>query len=357
MKSRIVSVAAVMAVCLSASSEMKALSSGTGLEASVAVDSVGQFDVSKDGKSSDAINVREAELTFFAPVDHQFDAVLSLAAHREHGVSVFELHEATIGSSKLLPGLSFRVGQFFLGLGRLNRVHRHDWPFISAPKVFRKFFDSEGVIDAGAEASYLLPLPFYLEVIAGVTNGWTYGHAHDEGKKPVVPTHYARIGGFIDGGEAFGLALGLNYLGRKSATREQMQLVGLDGVAKGDIGGIGYLLQSEAWLRTLKPDSGDEDKSAGAYVFPQVQFSKSLLAGVRLDYFTVLSLEDASGEKLKNSEQAIVPTITYKSSEFATFKLAYHHAVSSQEGQDDQTDRSVELQATFILGAHPAHDF
>src|SRR5690606_7614345 len=77
-------------------------------------------------------------------------------------------------------------------------VHRHDWPFISAPKVHSEFFDQEGVADSGLEYSVLLPTPFFLDLTLGATNGWTYGHAHTEGTKPRQPNQYVRLATYTD---------------------------------------------------------------------------------------------------------------------------------------------------------------
>ena len=127
-----------------------------------------------------------------APIDQTFNGVLSFAAHREEGETVAEVHEAYLSTSNLIPRSTIRVGQFFLGVGRLNRFHRHEWSVIFAPHVQENFFGEEGALDSGVEYSWLAPLPFYLETTVGLTNGFTYGHAHNEGEKPRKPTHYAR---------------------------------------------------------------------------------------------------------------------------------------------------------------------
>ena len=170
---------------------------GTGLSTAIAIDSVGTLKATKDDRATDDFDIREAELSMYAPIDYLFDGNLSLAAHKERGVFVFELHEAAISSNKLIPRTSFKLGKFFLGIGRLNRFHRHDWPFVSAPKVFSEYFGAEGVIDSGGELSYLLPTSFYLNVNMGVTNGWVYGHSHNEGKKPKLPLTMQELAPFL----------------------------------------------------------------------------------------------------------------------------------------------------------------
>lgn len=353
-------------VCFSSCS-LAAAADGSGLAVGVAVDLLGSFNLDRGHEASDALNPREVELSLTAPVDSKFEGVLSLAAHREHGQYLCELHEATLSSSKLLPRSQLRLGQFFLGVGRLNQVHRHDWLFISAPKVHEEFFGSEGVLDSGGEYSYLLPTALYVNLTLGATNGWVYGHSHCGGEhdhshcggeKPRTPTHYARLGTFFDVKEDMGLALGLNVLSRTAADGTRMQLLGLDAVSKYSPGSFSpFLLQAEAWQRRVSSATGSQELALGAYLYPQLGFSSAYFAGLRLDYFTQASLKDAKGKQLANYDIDVVPTFTYKSSEFASFKLAYNHKTAYQEHQDAKNHQVLELQSTFILGAHPAHAF
>lgn len=332
-------------------------SDGTGLQTSIAVDMVGDFKVGKESTASDRLIVREAEASFYAPVDHIFDGLLSLGAHPEGGETLFEVHEAVLSTTKLVPRSKVKIGQFFMGLGRLNRVHRHDWPFISAPKVHQTFFGEEGVLDSGIEYSWLLPTETYFDLTIGVTNGWVYGHAHTEGEKPRKPTHYARWATFtsLGSGDA---QLAAVYLGRRAADGIETRLAGLDGVAKWKDGKVlTWLVQSEVWQRRQQPIVGDEETSLGAYVFSQYGLSEEALFGVRLDHFTVTSLKDAAGDPVANGVNAFVPTLTYRPSEFSSLRLAYNHEVSKQANTDDRTNRFLEAQAVYILGAHPAHDF
>lgn len=330
----------------------------SGLKTSASVDMVGAFKADKSSDATDRFDVREAEIMFASPIDHLFDGVFSVAAHREDGVAMLEVHEAHLSSTKIIPRSRFRLGQFFLGVGRLNRFHRHEWPFIFAPKVHHVFFGSEGALDTGGEYSFLTPLPFFLELTTGVTNGWTYGHSHSEGKKPRKPTHYGRLTTYFDLPGNGGTQTGLNYLSRTAADGEQMTLLGIDMVAKWRHAGVlNVLLQGEAWQRRMKPLRGKEETAFGAYLFPQYAWNSSLQAGVLLDYYTVPTLKDITGSKVSNSENRVVPTITYKASEFSSLRIAYDWSTKKQDDQKDQNIQTIQTQATFMMGAHPAHDF
>lgn len=331
---------------------------GTGLKASASVDMVGTFKGNKESAAKDEFVIREAELLLTAPIDQLFQGQLSFAAHREGGESVAEVHEAFISTSKLIPRSTIRVGQFFLGVGRLNRFHRHEWPVVFAPRVHEQFFGTEGALDSGIEYSYLAPLPFYLEATVGVTNGWTYGHTHNEGEKPKEPTHYGRLATYLDLPYDGGAQLAYNFLSRTDSVNDKVTLNGIDLTAKWrEAGVLNFLLQGETWLRNKRPHDGGEEKTFGSYLLPQYAVDSQLFLGVMVDHYTVLTLKDITGKHIDNSIVSCAPTITYKASEFSTLRLAYDWQLDKQEGRDDRTDNRLEVQANFIIGAHPAHDF
>ena len=55
--------------------------------------------------------------------------------------------------------------------GLTNQIHEHDLPFIDRPDVLVQFFGEEGLVEKGGEATWVPPLPFYLELLGGVFNG------------------------------------------------------------------------------------------------------------------------------------------------------------------------------------------
>ncbi len=331
---------------------------GTGLQTAIAVDVTGEFSANKKSSASDLFEVREAELMLYAPIDHLFDGILSMAAHRENGESYFEIHEAAISSTKLIPRSKIRVGQFFLGIGRLNQFHRHDWFFITPPKVHETFFASEAATDTGFEYAWLAPLPVYLEATVGITNGWTYGHGQDQAEKPRKPTHYGRLMTYADLFSGGGMQLGVNYLARQDAPGTEMTLIGADLTAKWrEADYMNFLFQSEVWHRTMQPRNADVNRDLGAYIFPMIGFNKEWQCGVRFDYFAAQSLKDELGRKVAKYTTAIVPTATWRPSEFSKFSLAYNYSRDSQEHTETKVEQTIEIQSVFIIGAHPAHDF
>ncbi len=327
---------------------------GTGLDISAAVDGVGQF----GPEGTNRIDVREAEFLFFAPIDHLFDGQVSFSAHTETTGLFAEVHEAYLASTRLIPRSRFRIGQFFLGFGRLNQFHRHDWPFTTAPIVHNRFFAAEAAKDTGIEYSWLTPLPFYFDVTVGITNGWVFGHAHTIGTKPYMPTHYLRALTYFDLPGKGGLQTGFNYVGRKNDVGKAFTYLGIDATAKWrEAQVMKFLVQSELWLRLERPKAGSNVDTLGFYLYPEYALGDGFSAGLRFDYLTVTNLAFATGGKVSNFEIGLTPQFTWKPSEFSTVRLSYTYQAQYQATRYIGYQRYLELQTIFIIGAHPAHDF
>lgn len=322
---------------------------------------------SLDDSSDNKLDVRSAELMLYGPIDHVFDGVLNVAAHNVEGEFHLALHEGYIGSSKLIPQSRFRIGKFFLSVGRLNGFHQHDWPFISAPKVHREFLNpgshsaiqAEGAADSGVEYSWLLPTDRYIDLTMGVTNGYCFGHCHTEGHRPPYPLHYLHPTTFFDWGSGEGLLWGVTYLGRKDSASVKTDLVGMDWTYKAREGKrLKWLVQTEVFHQTQSAPDAKRSEKSGFYIYPQYGVNDQLSFGFRFDGFSHLNMEfESTGERRQDFDYALVPSLTYKPSEFSTFRLAYSHEVDTTQGTDDVQDRQVQMQFTYIMGAHPAHEF
>ena len=329
----------------------------------VAVDTLasGGFDRGADNQ----VNVRSGEILLYGPVDHIFDGVLNVAGHNHDGHFHVQLHEAYIGSSRLIPQSRFRVGKFLLNVGRLNNFHQHDWPFVTAPKVFREFFSpggtilqAEGVADSGLEYTWLLPTKRFIDITVGVTNGYCYGECETPGQKPPYPLYYVHPTTFFDYGDGKGMLLGASYMSRKNASYQKTDLYGIDLTYKVRHGKrLKWLVQSEVFYQVQSVTDAEGTRKYGFYIYPQYGLNERLSLGFRVDGFSHLNLKDESGANQKDYDYALVPTVTYKTSEFSTVRLAYAHEVDTTAGHDNKMNRQIMLQLTFLLGAHPAHDF
>jgi hypothetical protein len=328
---------------------------GTGLQTLAAGDLLGEFGSKTLSTRPNLLGLREVEIGVFAPADYLFDGVAILAAHDEGGTLNAEVHEVYLGSSKLIPNSRIRAGYYFLNIGRLNSLHRHDWPFTSAPPTHERFFAKEAVTDGGAEYSWLVPfLPFYLDLTFGVASGYNFGHAHGRGPAPIVPTHYLRAVHYASVGDTSGMQWGLNYIGRKTALEGQMTLLGLDWVAKiRELSQLRWFFQAEAWFRDQQPT-----QELGGYFFAQYGLPDTRLeVGLRIDGHTQLNLQNAQGVRVSNLEYGFVPQLTFKPSEFTQLRASLETQFALRSGANELRNHVLQLQTIFILGAHPAHEF
>lgn len=330
-----------------------------GLQTNVAVDLVGAAPLRRVPSQDAHFLPREAEISLYGPIDHIFDGLLGLAAHFEDGKAGFEIHEASIASTKLIPNMRIRMGQFFLGVGKLNATHRHDWPFIDAPAVQKKFFGSEGVSDSGIEVATQLPVSHPIEFTAGVTQGWTFGHTHSAGDAPKTPTHFGRLATFFSLPSNGGHLIALNYVGRTDGNKQKTDLIGIDSTMKWREGKtLPFLMQSELWWRSLKPHNERPSESLGFYLYPQVSLTDDLYFGLVYDQYSPTNLVDVTGQRVFQKETAWIPNLTWKPSEFSTLRLnTTWQFESKQKAKDTPLQSFIQFQSVFILGAHPAHDF
>ena len=81
------------------------------------------------------------------------------------------LAEANLTLMALPFNTQAKLGMMRVRFGLTNQIHEHDLPFIDRPDVLVQFFGEEGLVEKGGEATWVPPLPFYLELLGGLFNG------------------------------------------------------------------------------------------------------------------------------------------------------------------------------------------
>jgi hypothetical protein len=327
---------------------------------------------------------REVELNFFGQIDpFAFAEVRIEAGEEEPGPETsVSLAEATITLLALPAGLQAKLGQMRSRFGLTNVIHEHDLPFIDRPNVLRNFFGDEGLTEKGVELTWLPDLPFYLEGLVGVFNGdnetaFGYGRI----TQPLVT---GRLRTFIEASDTGAIQLGIS--GAHGQTRERLgsTILGFD--AK-------YKYRPDGWLHPLLTLSGEAlysirsvDESSDVDVAIDTD-GDGIPDSVETTTITSKSTRDAFGWYLHGAVQpfrrwelaarydssqfpdrpgyewAIQPYVSFFPSEFLRFRLGYKHTERDRRSlfaDNEATARIVDellFQATFILGAHPAHPF
>ncbi len=332
-----------------------------GLKITASLDAISAYSLSDGDDQGFDLNIRSAEMMLYGSVDHYFDGVLNFAGHTENGEFVLELHEGYISVNRLLPYSNLKVGKFFLGVGRLNQFHQHEWPFIDAPKAHKVFFSDEAVADTGIEYTLIAPMDHYLSLTLGVTRNYCYGHCHQDIAKPPRPLMYGHLKTFFSQSTQKGLQLGLSFINRKNSEDIQTNLVGIDATYKNRQGKrLKWLLQSEVYFQHQDniPSSVKKTEHIGGYSHIQYGFNPSHMLGLRFDGFSQIDREfETVAQHRGQFDYGFTPTYTWKPSEFSSLRFAYQVNINTLEGEADEVIQLAQLQFNYILGDHPAHEF
>jgi hypothetical protein len=333
---------------------------------------------------------REIELSFFGQVDPYARAEVRIEAAEEFEDGERDLHLGLAEAHLTLLTLPFstqaKLGFMRSRFGLLNPLHMHALPQPDRPNVLVRFLGEEGLRESGGELSWIAPTPFFLETLVGVFNG---DNEESFGRGSLRhPLLTGRIRTFFDMG-----AFGAVQLGGSAAAGYFAQGVTVNDFNTGEVLDftdnhrsilwgldLKYKYTPEGWQHALvtlgaealmsrrratvvgDPD-GDGVETAeerqrnrmGWYAYAEVQPWRRWLAGVRYD--------NTQFPVTPGREWAVEPYLAFMPSEFLRFRLAYKHTERSHRDGFNDSGASARIvdellfQATFILGAHPAHPF
>jgi len=317
---------------------------------------------------------REVELSLFGQIDPYASAVVRIEAGeegrgQETGVT---LAEAYLTLLTLPFGTQARLGQVRNRFGWSNEVHEHDLPWVDRPNVMRNFLGREGLQEKGVELTLVPDLPFYIEALAGIFNG---DNATAFGRGTLQhPLATGRLRTFFELGDEHAIQLGMSVASGQTDDRNRSTILGWEWRYKYRPDGWLHpliTLTGEALYSVRKADVGVDldgdgtidqvDKRQrnhwGWYTGLEVQPFRRWAGGVRYDW--------SQYPINPGWEWAIEPYVSFWPSEFLRFRLAYKHTDRSPQTRDafnlnDSSARKVDellFQASFILGAHPAHPF
>ncbi len=315
---------------------------------------------------------REVEVALFGQVDPFARAEVRIeASETSPGTDTqVSLAEANMTLLTLPYGFQAKLGQMRNRYGLTNPIHEHDLPFVDRPNVLRNFFGDEGLVEKGVEVTWVPDfLPFYLEALAGVFNGdnstaFGYGRI----TQPLVT---GRLRTFFELSDTSAIQLGISGATGQTPDRLSSTILGYD---------MKYKYRPEGWLHPLLTVS-----SEGLYSMRRVEE----LVTVDDNLVGKKSTRDAFGWYLQGEVQpvrrwafgarydasqfptqpgfewAIGPYVSFFPSEFLRFRLGYKYTERDRTqitpfNQNDATARAVNevfFQASFVLGAHPAHPF
>ncbi|MHB8877328.1 MAG: zinc-regulated TonB-dependent outer membrane receptor, partial [Myxococcaceae bacterium] len=323
----------------------------------------GGHDPTKNG-----FNLQQLELSIGAAVDPylRFD---SNVVFSQLGVEIEEAY----GTTLTLPyGLQARAGQFLTRFGRLNNTHPHAWDFIDQPFAVGKVFGGEGNRGLGLEASWLTPLPWYVEVLGSATDATgeatarSFFGATDLGvRSPLDLQLTGAVKQFFALSDPLSLAAGVSYANGPNPTghRNRSEVYGADLYLKyrplegGDPTIVA--LQAEVFYRRRQvPGEVLADVQGYGYLF--WRFDLRWATAVRYEYGSAAYGRDGRpgadplDPEWSSDRHRVSANATFWPTEFSRLRL--------QGSADFATFRDAPTYAAFlafelVVGAHGAHRF
>ena len=286
-------------------------------------------------------NLQEIEMAVQSVIDPYVRADVFLS-FSEIGV---ELEEGYLTSLSLPAQLQLRAGKMKLPFGRFNEKHLEIWNFVNDPLINDRILGSEGLNEFGVVASVIFPVPFFLQLEGGMSQGDNTGNFDGSRKQDFAGV--SRLSASVDISDRTTIlvgtsgAMGFNATGVGNLT----QIYGGDLLFKWKPSTHkGVTWQSEYIYRKRKTLLADETEG-GAYTEVIGQLGKRWQIGGRVDYLGV----PVNTEKRYRAS----PMIRFMPSEFFSLRTQYDY-------EDSNVTTPVHagfLQAIFSMGPHGSHKF
>ena len=341
---------------------------------------------------NNGFSLRNAEIAQDGAVDPYFkgfaNIVLKLDKNNETQI---ELEEAYAQTTALPGNLQAKAGQFFAQFGRQNSQHPHQWAFVDEPIILNRAFGPEGLRNVGAQASWLVPLPFYTETFLGVFNGQggtafgfrNPGEADTAGvnrlhgrattdrilRGPGDLLFVPRIASSFDLTDQQVLLAGASAAvgPNDTGTDRRTQVYGLDFYWKWKAANADQGFPFVSWQTELlyeRFQAGADPLAPTALAAETLQdwgMYSQVLWGFKPRWIAGLRGEHANGNRgafdpndiYRGERTRVSPDITFFPSEFSKLRLQYNY----DHGELFGDAHSVWLQMEFLLGAHGAHKF
>jgi hypothetical protein len=123
-----------------------------------------------------------------------------------------------------------KVGKFKTAFGKLGNIHLHMFPFILSALIYEQTIGGEGFNGEGAEASWLTPMPWFLEMTGGGYSAKAPGDGTVDfsGARKDDFVYSARARNFLDLPRNASLEFGGSLLAGHTTVGAAQRVLGLD---------------------------------------------------------------------------------------------------------------------------------
>ncbi len=310
-------------------------------------------------ESKTAFDVKEIEVSYQSYLYPSVKADVFTAFHKEEsGAVAIGLEEAYVTFSDLFGvlapnynynlGLGAIVGKKRVGFGKLNSLHPEQWLYVDRPIATQQLVGGgEGLAAEGAQLNYLLPLPFFSQVEAGL---WTVAAHHDHGEgeeEEHSGVEYenklfnTRLWNGFKLAKNQELELGLNYLiGNVTADTadDKVDMLGLDVTYSLELNLDRYvLLKAEAYQAKYGHEGEARADQLGGFLLGNLKLNNYYQTGFRYSYLGKLGDEGSSQTQLSLM-------LTRQLTETSKFRLQYN--------VNENSENMIAGQFVFGVGPH-----
>lgn len=275
--------------------------------------------------------------------------------------------EEVWASTTRIPAVQLKVGKLRGSFGKHGLLHTHAFPFIQAPVIMANTIGEEGFKDAGLEAAWLSPLPWYSELTGGVYQAVGPDSEHPLDFGSARHDNIPFLGHFknqLDLSDATTLELGQSFLQGRGGDGYLHSALGADvtlrSVPPRDSNRRGWIFQSEYLEKGSRPGGRYHQEQHGGYASFQCRLSQVWWAGIRgeqaRDSFTDF-LVDNAGDRIPGKVTRASVNLAWTPSEFSFVRLEYSHARADGGNGLKPSDDRILLQLSYTIGYHPAHAY
>jgi hypothetical protein len=308
-------------------------------------------------------------------LNHNVDPYLRFDSNIVLNDEEVDVEEAYATTLSLPYQLQLRGGKFLTRFGRINSTHPHSWDFVDQPFALSRAFGGEGNRGLGLEASWLSPLPWYLELVGSATmatgdetNRSFYG-ATDPGVHGARDLEYVlALKQFFDLNEDWSLLFGLsgafgpNDSGTELEKDEYTQIYGSDLYLKYrpiTFGSSTIVSLQAEYIHVRRHVPGDTLASHNAYAYLFWRFAQRWGTALRWEIGTPAEAKHGVGVDNLDTDwisdrQRVSANLTFWPTEFSRFRLQ-----GSMDAPDwlEKPTWAAMLSAEVVVGAHGAHKF
>jgi len=321
---------------------------------------------------STGLHMQELCVEMTANADIYLKAQVALSASETDS---FEVEEAFVTTLRLPIPVTIRGGKMLNTFGRHNLYHLHHMAFAEPPMISSQVF-GDNLDEISIEASYLVPLPWYMDMTAGVLNGdnpvlfdsddpdQLAGLFHLDNLWDLNDEMTVRIGcSYLRGEKGFSSVDGTEF--SDDLDRIVSAVWGVDWHFKWQPLQYGryrsFTFQGEYIQAALDLDDDMTDPLHGFFVQVLGQFKLKWWLQARYDWFSRptdlhpffpepenldYNINDDLSGKRYSFAMAYVPT------EFSAYRFQYNRI-----DLDNETEDQFIAQVNVTIGSHPAHKY